>query len=276
MWWHRSIISSAILSLVLLPGLNSLSMQGTTEGHCDPDLRSSGDDAYGYRLRQDRCEGIYIPGVGRTTLLVASLIESFEDFNPAANQNLQVDWPALGDNNVHLRARAFRHKLYYRMDSLRPAGNNTYTWSPNLLAIFNLKKNELGVVARTQFKVGATKREVYLPLRIRQQSKASEGGNYQLVLLPGAEVTEVYLNLAPVKPDGSLGNFLKKNQALGYGYYPAERKITIILPELATTGIYYLGISATFSGGGSYEEKLWLYHRGRRPAGDNAGNNGRG
>jgi hypothetical protein len=229
MWWRRFIISSAILSPVFLLGLNSLGMQSTTEGHCDPDIRSSGDDVYGYRLREDRCEGIYVRNVGMTTLLVASLTESFENFNPAASQNLQVDWPALGDNNVRLRAQAFRHKLYYRMDSLRPAGNNSYTWSPNLLATFNLKKNELGVVARTQFKVGATKREVYLPLRIRQQSKTSEGGNYQLVLLPGTELTEVYLNLASVKPDGSLGNFLKKNQALGYGYYPAERKITIIL-----------------------------------------------
>jgi hypothetical protein len=140
MWWRRFIISSAILSPVFLLGLNSLGMQSTTEGHCDPDIRSSGDDVYGYRLREDRCEGIYVRNVGMTTLLVASLTESFENFNPAASQNLQVDWPALGDNNVRLRAQAFRHKLYYRMDSLRPAGNNSYTWSPNLLATFNLKR----------------------------------------------------------------------------------------------------------------------------------------
>jgi hypothetical protein len=262
---------------ILLPGLflhgpTSVTKQSTTEAHCDPLLPSSRDDPYGYRLREDRCEGIYIREVAGTTLLVASLIESLEDFNPAASQNLQLEWPALGDSSVRLRAQAFRHRLYYRMDSLRPAGNTSYTWSPNLLATFNLKKGELGVVARTQFKVGATNRDVYLPLRIRQQSKTSEGGNYQLVLLPGTELTEVYLNLAAVKSDGSLGNFLKKNQALGYGYYPAERKITITLPELKTRGIYYLGISATLSRGGSREERLWFYHRGQGPA----GNNGRG
>jgi hypothetical protein len=273
MWWLQLlIIPSALLSEGFLHGPNSLSAQSTTEGHCDPLLHPSRDDPYGYRLREDRCEGIYILEVGNTTLLVASLIESFEDFAPSASQNLRVEWPALGDTSVRLRAQTFRHKLYYRMDSLRPAGNTTYIWSPNLLAALNLKKSELGVVARTQFKVGKTKRDVYLPLRIKQQSKTSEGGNYQLVLLPGKELTEVYLNLAVVKPDGSLGNFLKKDQALGYGYYPAKRKITIILPELKTTGIYYLGISATLSGGGSYEEKLWFYHSGRGPA----GNNGRG
>jgi hypothetical protein len=271
-WLQLLIIPSALLSWGFLHGPNSLSAQSTAEGHCDPLLRPSRDDPYGYRLREDRCEGIYIREVAGTTLLVASLIESFEDFNPSASQNLQVEWPALGDANIRLRAQAFRHRLYYRMDSLRPAGNTTYTWSPNLLAAFNLKKGELGVVARTHFKVGATERDVYLPPRIKQQSKTSEGGNYQLVLLPGTEMTEVYLNLAAVKPDGSLGTFLKKDQALGYGYYPAERKITIILPELKTTGIYYLGISAALSGGGSHEEKLWFYHRGRGPA----GNNGRG
>jgi hypothetical protein len=271
MWWQRILIISS-LSWSLLHGLHSHSLQNATEGHCDPHLPSSPDDPYSYRIRGDRCEGIYIREVAGSTLLVASLIESVEDFNPNASQNLQVEWPALGDTSIRLRAQAFRHSLHYRMDSLRPAGNTSYTWSPNLLATFNLKKGELGVVARTQFKIGATKRDVYLPLRIRQQSRTSEGGNYQLVLLPGTELTEVYLNLSPVKPDGGLGNFLKKDQALGYGYYPAKRKITIVLPELKTTGIYYLGVSATLSGGGSHEEKLWFYHHGRGPA----GNNGRG
>ena len=238
-------------------------MQTVTDGHCDPDL-SPRADAYGYHLREDRCEGIYIRPVGANPLLVASLTESFEDFDPAAAQNLQLEWPALGATSVRLRAQAFRQRLYYRMDSLRPAGNNSYSWSPNLLATFKLRKSELGVVARTQFKVGATVRDVYLPLRIRQQANAGQVGNYQLVLLPGIELKEVYLNLAPVKPDGSLGNFIRKDQALGYGYYPAERKITIVLPEPKTTGIYYLGISATLGDGGSSEEKLWLYLPARR------------
>jgi hypothetical protein len=259
--WRRFIISSALISCIswfTLHEPRSLGKQTPTEGHCDPALLPR-DDTYGYHLREDRCEGIYIREVAGNTLSVASLTESFEDFNPATAQNLQLEWPALGDNKVRLRARAFRQRLYYQMDSMRPAGNNTYTWSPNLLATFKLKKNELGVVARTQFKVGGTVRDVYLPLRISQQSKASERGSYQLVLLPGTELTEVYLNLAPVKPDGSFGNIIWKDQALAYGYYPAERKITIVLPELKTTSIYYLGISATLSGGGSREEKLWLY-----------------
>ncbi|MBO0723419.1 MAG: hypothetical protein J2P41_21525 [Blastocatellia bacterium] len=251
------IISSATLSCI-----SWFILQGSPAGQCDPSLAPR-DDAYGYHLREDRCEGIYIKPVGANPLLVASLTESFEDFNPDAPQKLQLEWPALGDNNVRLRAQSFRQKLYYRMDCLRPADNNTYTWSPDLLATFKIKKNELGIVARTEFKVGATVRDVYLPLRIRQQSTDSSRGGSQLVILPGIELTEVYLNLAPVKADGNLGNFIMKDQALGYGYYPADRKITIILPELKTTGIYYLGISATLSNGGSREEKLWLYHPGK-------------
>ncbi len=226
---------------------------------CEPGLNRTGDDLYGYRLRGDRCEGIYIRDVASTTLVVASLTESFENFNPASGRNLVMEWSALGNADVHLRAGALRRKFYYRMDTIRPAGSTSYTWAPNLLATFDLGRNELGVVAWTSYPVGNTNRNVYVPLRIRQQA-AAQSSSYQLTLVAGAELSEVYLSMAPVSSGGRPGPFIQRDQALGYGYYPAERSINIIIPKPEARGIYYLEIGATLRAGGSASTKVWFYH----------------
>lgn len=239
--------------------MSSLSAQ---ENHCDPQLRSSTNDPHGYRLRGDRCEGEYIRPVGSTTLLVASLTESVEDFNPAASQNLMVEWMAPGNAEIHLRAYALRHRLYYRMDTMRPAGSASYAWPPNLLSIFKLKRSELGTVAWMSSSVGNEKREVFIPLRIRQQAAAIRSRSYQVTLLPGVELTEVFYSLALVGADGRPGAFIKQDQALKYGYYPAERRIDVKTPELKAPGIYFLKIGATLRAGGSTTAEVWFHHPG--------------
>src|SRR2546422_5964133 len=45
-------------------------------------------------------------------------------------------------------------------------------------------------------------RSVLVPLRIRQGSAPVRTGSYRLLLLPGAELTEVYISLARAGPDG--------------------------------------------------------------------------
>jgi hypothetical protein len=146
------------------------------------------------------------------------------------------------------------------MDSIRAAGSASYYWPPNLLATLNLHRNDLGIVAWTFYAEGNTKRQVYLPIRLRQQGTVSKSHGYQLILLPGVDLAEVFVSLAPVKPDGSLGAFVQKDQALRYGYYPAERGITISIPELKAPGIYYLEIGATLKAGSSATTQVWFYH----------------
>lgn len=264
MWRSQLVLIPRAAFLCLLLWLAGLSKSiFPQENHCDPQLRQSTDDPYGYRLRNDRCEGIYIREVASTPLLVASLTESVEDFDLTVNQNLVVEWTAPGpaSADIHLRALALRHRLYYRMDTIRAAGSASYVWPPNLLATLNLHRSDLGIVAWTSYVQGNTKRDVYLPLRIRQQGAANKSHGYQLTLLPGVDLAEVFVSLAPTKPDGSPGAFIKKDQALGYGYYPAERGITLSIPELKTPGVYYLEIGATLRDGSSSTAQVWFYHR---------------
>jgi hypothetical protein len=248
-----------IILIVLLRATFAPSAQ---ENHCDPQLTPPKDDPYGYRLRGDRCEGEYMRPVGSTTLLIASLTESVENFNPVANRDLVVEWTAPGAVSVHLRAQALRHRLYYRMDTIRPSGSASFRWTPNLLATFKLNRDELGTVAWTSYRVGDANRDVYIPLRISQHGAAIRSRSYELKLLPGVELDEVYYSLAPVKPEGRTGTFVKKDQPVGSGYYPAGRAFVIKVPELRASGIYYLKIGATRKSGGATTAEIWFYSSG--------------
>jgi len=257
-FWPSAIRFVVVVGLLLL--IANLSRPTSAQGHCDPNLQQTGSDPNGYRLRGDRCEGIYIREVGGTTV-VASLTEYVEDFNPEASRSLRVEWTAPGNGNVRLRAYSLRHRLYYQMDSLRPAGNSSYDWPTDLLAGLKLMKPDLGIVAFTSYQVGNNRRDVYLPVRIKQQQATAKSSVYQLVLLPDTELDNVFVSLVPVMTDGSLGASIK-SWALGPGFYPAGRGIKIAIPQVGGAGIYFLKIGATFKAGGSSTKEVWFYRHG--------------
>jgi hypothetical protein len=147
------------------------------------------------------------------------------------------------------------------MDSLRPAGDSSYNWPTDLLAALKLMKADLGIVALTSYQLGNNRRDVYLPVRIKQQQATAKSSVYQLVLLPDTELDNVFLSMAPVMKDGSVGASIK-SWALGSGFYPAGRGIKISIPQVGSAGIYYLKIGATFKSGGSSTKEVWFYQHG--------------
>jgi hypothetical protein len=124
----------------------------------------------------------------------------------------------------------------------------------------NIGEKDIGVLAFTRYAVGQIERDVYVPVRITQASKATRTGSYRLILLPGVQLQEVFVTLAPVSPTGQPSNFIKNGEKLGYGFYPAERPIDIPITGLKTPGTYYLQIGATLKAGGSSTLELWFYH----------------
>jgi hypothetical protein len=226
--------------------------------HCDPGLQQIAG-ALGYRLLAERCEGLYVQEVGSADLVVLSFTEAFEEFDAASGRPVRVEWEAPGEGRVRLRAQGMG-KLYYRMDTSRPAGETSFLWPSDVLAGLRLSRQEIGVAGWTWAPVGGTERQVYVPLRISQGEPPSRAGRYRLVLLPGRELDEVYLSLAAVGEDGKPARFLKDGQALGYGYYPARRGVEIPISDLGTPGIYYLEVGARVKGGGSTAAELWFFH----------------
>jgi hypothetical protein len=229
---------------------------------CDPGLEQPKENPYGYRLRGDRCEGIYVKQVASTTLLVASFTEAFGDYDLSSNKDLVVEWKKLGNEQVRLRAQGLKRRLYYRMDTVRSPEAQTFSWPVGLLSALAIPREDIGVVGWTRYSAGKIEKEVYLPLRISQQKNKSRLGTYTVVLLPGAELSEVYVSLATAGKDGHPETFLRDGIALGYNYYPADRRIDIPISGFKASGLYYVEIGATLKAGGSATVEFWFYHPG--------------
>jgi hypothetical protein len=248
-----------MLVLCFLPGSlwNPLLGQGT----CDPALPGIKGSTLGYRDRGDRCEGLYVNPVSNTTLFVASFIESFENYELAGN-TLLVEWdkpPA--EKEIHLRAQGIKPRLYYRMDAYRSGANTFFAWPAGILASLNIRRNDIGLTGRVKLPVGKTERWVYLPLRIRAQGEAKRNASYKLIVIPGVQLTEMYITLASVGTDGNPDQFLKTEEVLGYGYYPAERAVEILIATPKNKGLYYVKIGAKLKSGGTKAIEFWFYNR---------------
>ncbi|HZT29784.1 MAG TPA: hypothetical protein VFA33_07875 [Bryobacteraceae bacterium] len=249
---------AALIALLALPAA------GAPPAVCDAQLSPPPGDPNGYKLRGDRCEGVYIKEVaGSASLAVVSLTESFANFDPASAAPLRVEWQApAGSSPVHLRAVALRRRTYYRMDTIRPSGSGSYSWNPGILAALGLTRADIGVVGWVTRQIGPESRDVYLPLRIAQGG-GEAGGEYQLVLYPGAELSEVYTTLSPVDSQGRSGRPLFEGKPLGYGYYPAERGVPVPVSGLKGAGLYLFEIGATLRDGAPSTSQLWFFHSGK-------------
>lgn len=229
-------------------------------GSCDPSIKATSvDSPYSYRQRTDRCEGIYAREVAGDTLMVASFTQRFDEFAPSASGHLHLSWTLPESAPVHLGALSLRPHLYYRMDSNRPTGTTTYDWPTDVLAGLNVSKADLGVVATVSLAVAGSTQDVYLPLRVGTASTPAGAATVQLVLVSDVELSEVYVSVEALGPDGRPARSIRKAEALGYGDYPAERGIPIKLTDVGTAGLYQLDIAATLVSGGSTNLRFWFY-----------------
>ena len=226
---------------------------------CDASLTVLAGHPHGYRLRGDRCEGVYVEEVSGTSLKIVSFTEWFEDFNPAA-ETLMLAWTAPQPSIVHLRADAVKRRIYYRMDTVKAAERTSYEWPTSLLAALQLRQADLGALAWADIRIGTSTQAVHLPLRIGKRSEADAPGQYRLLLMPGRRLSEVYVHLAPVRTDGTLGRFVVQGEPLRYGQYPAERAIPIRVTVPPVSGLYYLELGADIVGGTVATTQLYFFH----------------
>ena len=248
------------LCLVLLISSGRVSAQTRA---CDPLLTQPAASPLGYRLRGDRCEGIYVQEVSGTPLVVASLTDGFSPFDLKTVQHLLLTWSAPADAELHLRALGLRRKLYYRMDALRSRGESSYSWSAELLGALRIPQPDLGIVGWTRQRVGSFERDVYVPVRVSERDSISMSKTYTLILLPAVPLSEVYVSLAPVESNGRPGRYIRDEEPLKYNYYPSEQAIVIPIVKPSTPGIYYVLIGATLTNGGSLTTEIWFDHRPR-------------
>ncbi len=229
---------------------------------CDPGLQSPSEDPQAYRLRGDRCEGLYRLRVNSDKLRIRSWTAWIEEYDPGDGRPLRVGWslPPGTDGPVRLRAGALQPRTYYRMDTRLPVDATPWSWPTGFLDRLRLGKTDLGIVGWTSMSPGVTgERRVYLPLTVRQKRPVRPTG-YRVALVPGERLLEVTWSLAPVDDAGRIGRPLIDQRALGYGYYPSRRPTLFTVPGPAEPGLYLLRVEARLRTGGRAVRELWFHH----------------
>lgn len=253
---YAAALEWAFLSLVLGGSWTALASQGPP---CDPALRRyATKDPYGYAPRGTRCEGIYVREIASAAIRLVSLTEAVADFDAAKVANLQIRWMPASATVTQLRAQSLRERLYYRMDAVAPSGARHYGWPTNILSALHLTKSEIGILAWNHHLVGKTSHDVYLPIRLFHQAMPLAAKDYALVVQADIELSELYLTLARVGPDGSLGPYLKDAQPIT-GYFPAEQGIHLAIPRPETAGIYHVEIGAVLKQGGTSTLEFFFF-----------------
>ena len=231
---------------------------------CDPHLPQDSKSPVAYRMRGDRCEGIYAQQVSSISVEVRSLVAAFGPFDLARHQELELAWtaPPGSTRDVRLRAFSFKPRTYYRMDTAVPAVRGVYRWPTNVLASEKLGKDDLGLLAWIdQPGPGGATRPLYLPLRAGGGAMKN-GDGYEVSLYPSAPLSEVRLTVSRLDKEGNVVAKLRQNEELGYGYYPAATPTPFSTGKLGPAGFYRLVITAIPKSGLSVERSLELYHPG--------------
>jgi hypothetical protein len=257
----------AVMFLLVLGVLDTVpaavAPPGTIRFDCDSLVATQTSDPLRYRQRGDRCEGVYGQNVsGSSTLRVASLVESLEAFDDSSSLPLRVEWTAPEGEAVLLRASAIRAGLYYRMETVRPIAASSFSWPADVRRPLRISSADVGVTGVTSMTVGGSRREVLVPLRISQRRPPTRSSSYRLTLWPTIGLSEVYLTVAATGASGAPVRYLKRDEKLGYGVYPAERPIVVRLPALSERGVYLVRVAATREGSGGVTRSFLLYHAG--------------
>jgi hypothetical protein len=234
------VIAWTVLSSALL-----FSQATTVVDPCDPTLVRPTRDPLAYGRRGDRCEGLYVKEVsGSGGLQVASFVESGTPFEIATGERLQVAWSQPGEAAVRLRATALQRRVYYRMDVVRDRARS-FEWPADVLVSLGLQPRDVGVVGWVERPVRGTVEEVYVPLRLGKAAAPARTGRYVLRVVPAAELVELYVTLTALDGSGRETRTIQRDVPLGYGFYPAERAVSITLPSLPEPGLYRIHLGAT-------------------------------
>lgn len=225
---------------------------------CDNGLRAPAQHPFAYTYRGNCCEGIYIQEVSSSLLSIVSYTMYFEDYDQKISKDLIVTWSAPEGAIFFLRAQGTRPGLYYRMDT-QMSDTMKFVWSKNVLGALDIKKKDIGVVGWTNLTFGQKEHSVFLPLVINQ-SGLKKASDYQVLLMPGRELTEVYTTLSNVDSNGKPISYLRDGEALNKGYYPAGRTISIPLSGIEKSGIYLLELGARLRNGESASTEMYFYY----------------
>ena len=229
------------------------------ESFCDPALGENAKGTTTYKMRGDRCEGIFAQQVSSPHVEIRSLVGVLQPFDPKRDSEVTLAWTApLGNHSdVRLRVFSFKPAVYYRMDT-RVANHDTYRWPTDVLNSVGLGRADLGLLAWTELpESGGTNHEVYLPLRM---GTGSPKAGYAVTFVPSTRLSEVRVKVSRLDGQGKASAVLWDEKLVDEYYAPSE-PAEFSTRKLGPAGFYRITLTAKPKTG-SIVQDFDLYHPG--------------
>jgi hypothetical protein len=254
-------LTRSLLVTALLVAICGASRPAGAESFCDPSIPQSGTGTMTYRMRGDRCEGIFAQQVSSPHLEIRSLVGSFQPFDPKRDSELVLVWKAPPGNRADVRLRAFSFKpgTYYRMDTRVHPDHSNFHWPTVVLDSEGLGRADLGLLAWTEIPdPEGTKNAVYLPLSTGA-SKTREG--YTVTFLPSTRLSEVHVKIDRLAGQGSAPAVVRDDKLID-DYYAPNEPAAFPTGKLGPAGFYRITITALPKAGNPIILDFVLYHSG--------------
>lgn len=153
-------------------------------------LPPAGPDS-GYRLRGNRCEGLYRSPISSGEFELLSLTTGRLSFELVRGNEIVVRAPG-GDDSVHVRAVGREARVYYRMDAVIAPGDSLCWPVDPVLLPEQLTAERIGVFGWRVMN-GDT---VFVPVAVGTTPEGSDRASMEMVVRPSFEADSVLWRIA--------------------------------------------------------------------------------
>src|SRR5260221_7572367 len=149
-----------LVTLLVAAVLSAFSAERSwSQTACDPVVKGDADHPQGYRLRGDRCEGLYWrPHAMESSLSVAGFRRIAPAQSSTSQNSVRLGWRRSArippKAEVSIKSVLLRSDIYYRMDANKTYSTDAFEWPTDVLRALHLEFKDLGVFAVTSVKVG--------------------------------------------------------------------------------------------------------------------------
>lgn len=132
---------------------------------CDTTLKPKKDSIYGYKERENRCEGFYISDVAIADIDVVSVLQGKLFYDLDKEESVEISSLIVKDKTIYIKAQAIPLKIYYRMDAKLPP-NSTLEWPINdVILPNNLSNRTIGLLGWYM----SNGKQIYVPLKTKAE-----------------------------------------------------------------------------------------------------------
>lgn len=242
-------ISLILLFLFLVFSINIPAVTADEDKLCDKGLKPIPGNL-GYKLRGDRCEGLYEAYVSAENFEIISLLkgELHFDLQPGTRLEVSADDAKKIKEPIHLRARGVAPKTYYRMDADLPSDRPLIWPVDDVLLPAGLNANTIGIYGW----ISSGTDKTFVPLRVIQQAKNSGQQTDGVVELKIRSAADIKNLIWRTIREGELYPEPPKWQKIKRDFVFAGEVVNIHLP-VDLTGIFYVQVTAK-----EWESNKWL------------------